>query len=146
MEDVPEGDGLEPFSKAMLLVRFAGLVLDLGAFTLARESGEAIPLTRGELAILRVFVTHPGRVISRDTLLDGVSNRRFEPFDRSVDVMVGKLRRKIEPNPSRPTYHCHGAGHRLQICRRNAEGNRSHRAQSRVRQSCKRRSRAKREC
>ncbi len=83
-------------------VRFAGLVLDLDACTLARESGEAIPLTRGEFKLLRFFISRPGRVLSRDALLDALANRRFESFDRSVDVLVGKLRRKIEPDPKAP--------------------------------------------
>jgi class 3 adenylate cyclase len=103
MGDDPEADGLKPPGEARSLLRFAGLIVDLDALTLAREAGEAIPLTRGEFAILRVFVTRPGRVISRDTLLDALANRRFEPFDRSVDVLVGRLRRKIEPDPKRPT-------------------------------------------
>jgi adenylate cyclase len=102
MRDVPEAGGLKLPGEASSPVRFAGLVLDLDACTLARESGEAIPLTRGELMLLRVFVTKPGRVISRDTLLDALANRRFEPFDRSVDVLVGRLRRKIEPDPKEP--------------------------------------------
>ena len=102
MRDVPEAGGLKLPGEASSLVRFAGLVLDPDARTLARESGEAIPLTRGELALLRVFVARPGRVISRDTLLDALANRRFEPFDRSVDVLVGRLRRKIEPDPKGP--------------------------------------------
>jgi TolB-like protein/DNA-binding winged helix-turn-helix (wHTH) protein len=102
MRDVPGSDGLKAPREAASLIRFAGLVLDLDAFTFVRESGEAIPLTRGEFALLRVFVTRPGRVVSRDALLDGLANRRFEPFDRSVDVLVGRLRRKIEPNPKKP--------------------------------------------
>jgi TolB-like protein/DNA-binding winged helix-turn-helix (wHTH) protein len=102
MRDVPEAGGLKLPGEASSPVRFAGLVLDLDACTLARESGEEIPLTRGELALLRVFVTRPGRVISRDTLLDALANRRFEPFDRSVDVLVGRLRRKIEPDLKEP--------------------------------------------
>jgi TolB-like protein/DNA-binding winged helix-turn-helix (wHTH) protein len=84
------------------VLRFAGLILDLDAGALARESGDAIPLTRGERALLRMFVARPGRVISRDTLLDAFANRRFEPFDRSVDVLIGKLRRKIEADPKQP--------------------------------------------
>src|SRR4029077_12093870 len=60
-----------------------------------------IPLTRGEFALLRIFVTRPGRVISRDTLLDAF-NRRFEPYDRSIDVLVGRLRKKIEADPKQP--------------------------------------------
>jgi TolB-like protein/DNA-binding winged helix-turn-helix (wHTH) protein len=102
MRDVPESDGSEPRRDVAAHVRFAGLVLDLDACTHLRESGEAIPLTRGEFALLRAFVTRPGRVISRDTLLDALANRRFEPFDRSVDVLVGRLRRKIEPDPKEP--------------------------------------------
>jgi DNA-binding winged helix-turn-helix (wHTH) protein len=81
---------------------FAGFVLDLDARTLKRQSGEAIQLTRGEFAILRMFVTRPGRVLSRDTLLDALANRRFEPLDRSVDVLIGRLRRKIELDPKEP--------------------------------------------
>jgi adenylate cyclase len=87
---------------ALLQARFAGLILDLAASTLARESGESIQLTRGELALLRLFVSRPGRVLSRDTVLNAVSNRPLEPFDRSVDMLVGRLRRKIEPDPTEP--------------------------------------------
>ena len=49
-----------------------------------------------------MFVTRPGRVISRDTLLDAFTDRRFEPFDRSIDVLVGRLRKKIEADPKQP--------------------------------------------
>jgi pimeloyl-ACP methyl ester carboxylesterase/DNA-binding winged helix-turn-helix (wHTH) protein len=95
-------DGVKPLREAASLVRFAGLVLSLDACMLARETGEVIPLTRGEFAVLRMFVARPGRVISRDGLLDAFANRRFDPFDRSVDVLIGKLRRKIEPDPKQP--------------------------------------------
>src|SRR5271166_1580353 len=101
MRHEPEFDKLEPPREARLM-RFVSLVLDLDAFTLARESGEAIPLTRGEFALLRFFVSHPGRVLSRDALLEATAGRRFEPFDRSVDVLVGRLRRKIEAHPKEP--------------------------------------------
>ena len=49
-----------------------------------------------------MFVTRPGRVLSRDTLLSALTNRRFDPFDRSIDVLVGKLRRRIELEPKQP--------------------------------------------
>ena len=84
------------------LLHFAGLVLDVDGGVLARESGEVIPLTRGEFAVLRMFVVRPGRVISRDSLLNAFADRHFEPFDRSVDVLIGKLRRKIEADPKEP--------------------------------------------
>jgi adenylate cyclase len=102
MRDAPESGRLEQHREAPSLLRFAGFILDLDALTLVRETGEAVALTRGEFALLRVFVTKPGRVLSRDALLDALANRRFEPFDRSIDVMVGKLRRKIEPDSKQP--------------------------------------------
>ena len=102
MRDATGLDGFEPSREAASLIRFTGLVLDLDACMLARDSGEAIPLTRGEFALLRMFVTKPGRLLSRDTLLDAFADRHFEPFDRSVDVLVGKLRRKIEADPKEP--------------------------------------------
>ena len=95
--------GRSPQEKERGAFGFAGLVLDLDACTLKRESGEAIALTRGEFAFLREFVRWPGRVLSRDFLLDAAVGRRNVPFDRSVDVMVGRLRRKVEPNPNQPS-------------------------------------------
>ena len=92
----PEEGGREAFA-------FAALVFDLGACTLKRESGEAVTLTRGEFVLLREFVRRPGRVLSRDFLLDAVVGRRNVPFDRSVDVMVGRLRKKVEPDPKQPS-------------------------------------------
>ena len=97
-----ETDSLGPLREAKSVMRFAGLVLDLDARTLKRQSGESIQLTRGEHAILRMFVTRPGRILSRDTLLNALASRRFEPFDRSVDVLIGRLRRKIEFDPKEP--------------------------------------------
>jgi TolB-like protein/DNA-binding winged helix-turn-helix (wHTH) protein/Tfp pilus assembly protein PilF len=81
---------------------FAGLVLDLDACTLARDSGEPIRLTRTEFALLRIFASRPGRVLSRETILDSVAGRNLELFDRSVDVLVSRLRRKIEPDSNKP--------------------------------------------
>ena len=97
---VGEGRTLSGEGKAP--VRFADLILDLDACTLARDSGKTIALTHGEFALLRVFVSRPGRALSRDMLLDATFQRQFEPFDRSVDVLVGRLRRKIEPDPKEP--------------------------------------------
>jgi TolB-like protein len=91
-----------PSRRAGSQVCFAGLVLDLDARMLARDTGDAITLTRGEFALLRAFVARPGRVLSRDTLLDAVAKRTLEPFDRSIDVLVGRLRKKIEADPRRP--------------------------------------------
>ena len=101
MRDAPGSGRLEQPREAPSRLRFADFILDLDARTLVRETGEAVALTRGEFALLRVFVTRPGER-RRDALLDALANRRFEPFDRSVDVMVGKLRRKIELDSKQP--------------------------------------------
>src|SRR5574337_2024995 len=104
MQDLSRSEGREALPAGPIPpVRVAGLVLDLDACALARESGEAIPLTRGEFALLRLFVSRPGRVLRREAILSGVADRPLEPFDRSVDVLVGRLRRKIEPDPKAPT-------------------------------------------
>ena len=107
MVDVPadaaRSAGKSPQDKQRGAFAFAGLVLDLDACTLKRKSGEAIALTRGEFALLREFVRRPGRVLSRDLLLDAMSGRSNFPFDRSVDVMVGRLRKKVEPDPKQPS-------------------------------------------
>ena len=102
MRDTAGSDGVKPAREPASLVRFAGLVLNFEACLLTHEAGDPIPLTRGEFAVLRMFVTRPGRVISRDALLDAFTDRRFEPFDRSIDVLVGRLRKKIEPDPKQP--------------------------------------------
>ena len=105
MQDVPQERSdadAPPSGEAMEPVRFAGLVLDLSACTLVRELGEAIPLTRGEFRLLRLFVSRPGRVLSRDAILEVVANRPLELFDPSADALVGRLRRKIEPDPKAP--------------------------------------------
>ncbi len=105
MQDVPQertGADTLPSGKAMSTVCFAGLVFDIGACALARESGEAIPLTPGEFRLLRLFVSRPGRVLSREAILETVARRPLELFDRSVDALVVRLRRKIEPDPKAP--------------------------------------------
>ncbi len=104
MVDAPAGEaGKSPHEERRGAFAFAAFVLDLDACTLRRESGEEIALTRGEFALLREFVRRPGRVLSRDFLLDAMVGRRSVPFDRSVDVMVGRLRKKVEPDPKQPT-------------------------------------------
>ncbi len=85
-------------------VRFAGFVLDFEGCALLRTDGTQVSLTRGEFALLRELVRHHGRVLSREFLLDTVAGKRGDPFDRSIDISVSRLRRKIEHDPSRPTF------------------------------------------
>jgi len=63
------------------------------------ENGEEVPMTAMEFELLRVFLANPNRVLSRDQLLMRTRNREWEPFDRSIDIRIGRLRRKIEPDP-----------------------------------------------
>lgn len=82
---------------------FGPFRLDLARHLLLRGEQE-VALTAGEFALLRVFVEHPNRVLSRDQLLELLKGYERSPFDRSVDVRVTRLRRKIEDDPSAPRY------------------------------------------
>ena len=81
---------------------FEGLELDPSARALHGRRGEEIMLRRSEYELLLAFITHPGRALNRDFLLQAVARRRSEPYDRSIDVLVGRLRRKIELDLKRP--------------------------------------------
>lgn len=80
---------------------FAGFILDPLTRTLQRGQ-DSITLTAGEYDLLIAFVDHPRRVLNRDQLLDMTRGRAAIPFDRSIDVQVGRLRRKIESDPKNP--------------------------------------------
>jgi DNA-binding response OmpR family regulator len=81
---------------------FAGWRLDLDARSLTDPIGTEAALTSGEFDLLRAFVAHPGRVLSRDFLLEQTRGRAAGPFDRTIDVQVGRLRRKIEVDAELP--------------------------------------------
>lgn len=83
-------------------VCFAGFTLDLGARKLWNGNGSEVPLTGMEFDLLKAFATHPNRVLNRDQLLELAHNRAWDPFDRSIDVRITRLRRKIETDPARP--------------------------------------------
>jgi DNA-binding response OmpR family regulator len=83
--------------------RFGPFSLDLATQEL-RRGDERIPLTSGEFALLKIFVEHPRRVLSRDTLVDMLKGYERSPYDRSIDVRVTRLRRKIEADPTAPVY------------------------------------------
>jgi DNA-binding response OmpR family regulator len=83
-------------------LRFAGWQLDTAARTLTSPGGQDVPLTTGEFDLLCAFAQHPGRVLSRDFLLEQTRGREAGPFDRTIDVLVGRLRKKIEANADDP--------------------------------------------
>ena len=103
-------------------VRFSTFTLDLDGCSLSGADSGDVPLTPKEFSLLREFVQHPGRVLSRDYLLDALTGKRADPFDRSVDVLVGRLRRKIEPDAKRPALivTVPGEGYKFAAAPRNA--------------------------
>ncbi len=84
-------------------VRFSGWSLDLSSRELLSPGGEEVRLTTGEFDLLAAFVNNANQVLSRDRLLDLARNREAGPFDRTIDVQVGRLRRKLEDDPQNPT-------------------------------------------
>ena len=83
--------------------RFAGWNLDLATRELLSPAGGDVRLTTGEFDLLAAFVNNANQVLSRDRLLDLARNREAGPFDRTIDVQVGRLRRKLEDDPQKPT-------------------------------------------
>jgi two-component system, OmpR family, phosphate regulon response regulator OmpR len=82
---------------------FGDFRLDTASGTLTRN-GQRVALTGGEYALLKVFAENPNRVLSRDALVERLAGFERGPFDRSIDVRVTRLRRKIEADPSAPLY------------------------------------------
>jgi two-component system phosphate regulon response regulator OmpR len=83
-------------------VKVGRCMLDLDTHQLTDPQGTELPITGMEFDLLRVFIEHANRVLSRDQLLTLTRNREWEPFDRSIDIRIARLRRKIEADPSRP--------------------------------------------
>lgn len=92
-----------PPEAAARLARFGPFSVNLDARTLSRDGAE-ITLTSGEYALLEIFVTHANRALSRDWLMDQLRGFERDPFDRSIDVRVNRLRKKIEDDPANPAY------------------------------------------
>jgi two-component system OmpR family response regulator len=92
-----------PQAMARSRARFAGWNLDLSSRELLSPGGEEVRLTTGEFDLLSAFVNNANQVLTRDRLLDLARNREAGPFDRTIDVQVGRLRRKLEDDPQNPT-------------------------------------------
>jgi DNA-binding response OmpR family regulator len=89
-------------SDATRRVAVGGCMLDLDRHQLFAADGTDIPITAMEFNLLRVFAERPNRPLSRDTILELTQNRDWDPFDRSIDIRIARLRRKIEPDPEHP--------------------------------------------
>jgi len=83
-------------------MRFGGFRLDLASRTLTDPRGEVVPLTSGEYDLLSALLAQPNRVLSRDDLMNRTHGRDAGPFDRAIDVQIGRLRRKLDDHAEEP--------------------------------------------
>ena len=85
-----------------LRVRVGACALDLASHQLFASDGNELPLTGMEFDLLKIFLERPNQVLNRDQLLTLTRNREWEPFDRSIDIRIARVRRKIEHDPEHP--------------------------------------------
>jgi class 3 adenylate cyclase/predicted ATPase/DNA-binding response OmpR family regulator len=106
------------------LVEIDNCKLDLAGHTFVDGRGREVRLTRAETALLTAFVDSPRRVLSRDQLRYAVAGRGAEPYDRNVDMLVARLRRKIEPDPKAPRFilSVPGVGYKFDVRPQSAAG------------------------
>ena len=83
-------------------LRFGRCRLDVASHQLFDANGGEIPLTSMEFDLLKIFVEHPGKALSRDRILTLTKNREWDPYDRSIDIRIARLRRKVETDPENP--------------------------------------------
>jgi len=86
------------------IFQFEGWKLDVMVRLVTSPSNDPVSMSSGEFNLLRAFVEHPNRVLSRDRLLDFTHDTDAPAFDRSVDVQIARLRKKIEPDPQQPSF------------------------------------------
>ncbi len=82
--------------------RFAGWTLDVSARNAIAPDGLVVPLSGAEFRLLSVFLEHPQRVLSRDQILELIAGRESLPFERSIDVLIGRLRKRLQDDGKEP--------------------------------------------
>ena len=93
-------ENLEP--EAVRSFRFAGWALDAATRNLTAPDGVVVPLSGTEFKLLRIFLAHPNRVLTRDQLIDLMISRDAAPFDRAIDVQVSRLRHRLREDAREP--------------------------------------------
>ncbi|WP_455200274.1 response regulator [Kaarinaea lacus] len=83
-------------------IAFGPCTLDLTSYQLLGNENQEIPITNMEFDLLKVFAERPNRPLTRDQLLNLTQNRDWDPYDRSIDIRITRLRKKIEPDPEKP--------------------------------------------
>ncbi len=93
--------------------QFGCRTFDAARRRLINQDGSSLPLTRGEYELLKAFATHPGQVLTRARLLQLVTHRQFVSDTRTIDVLIGRVRKKLEKDPSQPELilTVHGEGY-----------------------------------
>ena len=111
------GGGLMQAKEEEDTIRFGDWTLDMASHTILGTAGEEVPLTPAEFNLLTCFVRAPNRVLTRDHLLDAVSRYDDAPTDRMIDVLVSRLRKKIEPDARDPTFivTIRGCGYKFSV-------------------------------
>jgi DNA-binding response OmpR family regulator/class 3 adenylate cyclase/predicted ATPase len=120
----PGYDQTAPTPAALLA---QGCRIDLTGRTFVHADGREVALTRAEFSLLMAFARSPGRVLSRDQLNHAIAGRDAEPYGRSVDMQIGRLRRKIEPDPTAPRFilTVSGAGYKFAAGPQTVDGGRA---------------------
>jgi len=110
-----ETDDGEITSLSSTLIEFGQWRLDMEGYQLIDANDEIVHLTKHEFILLEAFLNRPNRIWSRNEILDLVSGREWQSTDRSIDVLVGKLRKKVEIDPKKPQYiqTIRGVGYRF---------------------------------
>ncbi|MBC8339564.1 MAG: response regulator transcription factor [Rhodospirillales bacterium] len=94
------GANAEPEGRVL---RFSGWTLDMDGQFVKSENDEIVSLTAYEFQVLAALAQNSGRVLGREQILDLVAARNWDPYDRSIDVLIGKIRRKLKDDPRKPT-------------------------------------------
>ncbi len=102
MQANPAATGATVSAKETSRVPVGRCKIDLASHRLFAADGSEVPLTSMEYDLLKTFIAHPNQVLSRERLLTLTRNREWEPFDRSIDIRIARVRRKVEPDPERP--------------------------------------------
>jgi two-component system OmpR family response regulator len=97
-----QGAQHEPARPAGEAISFDGWTLQIALRQLVSATGTVIPLSNAEFRLLNVFIEHPNRVLTRDFLLEAARGRNMDLFDRSVDILVSRLRQKLGDDPRLP--------------------------------------------
>jgi two-component system phosphate regulon response regulator OmpR len=102
LQAAPPGESAAPPLPASRRVRFGGCLLDLDERRLMAADGSNIDVSAAEFDLLALFARHPNRPLNRDQIMEQAHNRGWDVFDRSIDLRIMRLRRKIERNPDTP--------------------------------------------